>query len=275
MINLNDLVGVLMQSGMSKSTTSRVGNALGGAQKSGGGGLGDLLGSLGGAGGIGDALGGLLAGGGGGSKALDGLGGMLGSVLGDAGKAVGGKQNLALGGLGALAGALFGGGGKSVKGALGGGAMALLGALAFSALKGSGQKEADVPLGLREPQGEAETQELEGNAKLVLKAMINAAKADGQIDEAEMQRIVGKLKEGGVDREMRDYVLAEMRKPLDLDRLTAAAAGKPELGAQLYAASLMAIEVDTPGEKAYMQNLADGVGLSPEIAARIKQMVGL
>ena len=63
MLNISDLVGVLMQSGMSKSTTSRVGNALGGGQ---GGGLGDLLGSLGGAGGIGDALGGLLGGGGGG-----------------------------------------------------------------------------------------------------------------------------------------------------------------------------------------------------------------
>lgn len=274
MINLSDMVGVLLQSGMSKSSTSRARNAFGDSQGAGGGGIGDLLGSLAGSGGIGDALGGLLGGGGGGG-AMDGLGGMLGGMLGDAQKSVGSKQNLALGGLGALAGALFGGGGKSVKGALGGGAMALLASLAFSALKGGGQKETGVPLGLREPEGEAEVEEMEGNAKLILKAMINAAKADGQIDEAEMQRIVGKLKEGGVDREMRDHVLAEMRRPLDLNRLTSAAQGNPELGAQLYAASLLAIEVDTPGERAYMQNLAGGVGLSPEIAARIEQMVGV
>jgi len=35
----------------------------------------------------------------------------------------------------------------------------------------------------------------------VLKAMINAAKADGQIDQGEMQRIVGKLQESGMKKE--------------------------------------------------------------------------
>ena len=269
MPNLSDLVGVLMQSGMSKSSVDRTRNALGGGQS---GGLGDLLGGLGGSGGVGEALGGLLGKGAGG---MDALGGILGNVLGDAGKAAGGNRNLAIGGLGALAGALFGGGGKSFKGALGGGAMARLGAMAFSALRGAGRKEADVPLGFREPQGSGEARELEDNAKLVFKAMINAAKADGQICEAELQRIVGKLQEAGVDRETREYVQAEMMKPIDLEPLLSGAAGRPELGAQLYAASLMAIEVDTPAEKAYLKNLAEGLGLSPEITARIEGMVGI
>jgi hypothetical protein len=70
------------------------------------------------------------------------------------GGAVGGNQNLALGGLGALAGAIFGGGGKSMGGALGGGVMDLLAAMAFQALKGSGSRSNQVPLGLMEPQTE-------------------------------------------------------------------------------------------------------------------------
>jgi hypothetical protein len=70
------------------------------------------------------------------------------------GGAVGENQNLALGGLGALAGAIFGGGGKSMVGALGGGVMALLAAMAFQALKGSGSRSNQVPLGLMEPQTE-------------------------------------------------------------------------------------------------------------------------
>jgi hypothetical protein len=37
----------------------------------------------------------------------------------------------------------------------------------------------------------------------------------------------------------------------------------------------MAIEVDTPGKKAYPKNLAEGLGLSPEITARIEQMAGI
>jgi hypothetical protein len=113
--------------------------------------------------------------------------------LGQAGQAAGGKQNLALGGLGALAGALLGRGGKSLGGALGGGVMALLGAMAFKALQGSGQSAGRVPLGLMEPQSEGEREELENRSELVLKAMINAAKADGKIDEGEAHRIVGKV----------------------------------------------------------------------------------
>lgn len=79
--------------------------------------------------------------------------------------------------------------------------------------------------------------------------MLNAAKADGHIDEAEIKRIFGKLQEKGVDEETRAYVISEIRRPMDLDGIVTAAKGRPDLGARLYAASLLAIKVDTPGEK--------------------------
>ena len=196
-------------------------------------------------------------------------------MLNDAGTAVGGKQNLALGGLGALAGALLGGGGKSVGGALGGGVMALLGTMAYQALKGASSQQPEVPLGLLEPQSAAERQQLEQNSEIVLKAMINAAKADGQIDQGEMQRIVGKLQESGMGKEAQQYVLTEMAKPLNTQALIASAKGQPAFGAQIYAASLLAIEVDTPAEKKYLDQLAAGLGIKPEVTQRIKDMVGL
>jgi uncharacterized membrane protein YebE (DUF533 family) len=276
-MNISDLLGAVLQSGMSPSSNDRLRNAFGGG---GGGGLLESLGSMlggkqsaqpgpSGGGGLGDVLSSMLGGGGG------GLGGILGNVLGEAGRAVGGNQNLALGGLGALAGALLGGGAKSMGGALGGGLMALLGAMAFNALRGSGQGSGKVPLGLAEPQTEAERQELENRSELVLKAMINAAKADGKIDENEAQRIVGKLQEEGADAESQRYVLALMRSPMETETLIAAAQGHPNLSAELYAASLMAIEVDTPAEKAYLANLASGLRLAPAVTARIDEMVGL
>ena len=267
-MNISDVLGAMMQSGMAPSSNQRLQNALGG-------GSGGLLESLGGllggqqGGGLGDLLSSVLGSGG------AGVSGMLGDVLNQAGQAVGGKQNLALGGLGALAGALLGGGGKSLGGAFGGGVMALLGAMAFNALKGSGQSTGQVPLGLLEPQTEADQQELEQRAELVLKAMINAAKADGQIDQKEIQRIVGKLQEAGADAEGQSYVLTQMQKPLETEQLISAAGSQPELAAQLYAASLMAIEVDTPAEKAYLGELASGLGLTPAVILRIEQMVGL
>ena len=274
-MNISDLLGAMVQSGMSPSSGDRMKNALGGG--SGGGLLESLSGMLGGQSQQGGGLGSILtqALGGGSGPGSGGLGGILGNVLNDAGNAVGGKQNLALGGLGALAGALLGGGGKSLGGALGGGVMALLGTMAYQALKGAGSQEPEVPLGLQEPQSAAERQQLEQNSEIVLKAMINAAKADGQIDQGEIQRIVGKLQESGMGKEAQQYVLTEMTKPLNTQALIASAKGQPAFGAQIYAASLLAIEVDTPEEKKYLDQLAAGLGLKPEVTQRIKEMVGL
>ena len=254
-----------MQSGMSGSTTGRLKNAL----NAGGSSSASLLAGL--SGGIGGALSGLLGGGKG------GIGGMLQGVLGDAGKALGGNNKLAVGGLGALAGAFLGGGSGSIKGALGGGTMAMLAAMAFSALKGSGSASEvqEVPVGLRLPENPQQEQELEQGAEIILKAMINAAKADGQIDPSEIQRILGKLETAGADSEARDFVIGEMNKPMDLDGIVAAAGTSPQLAAQVYAASLLAIEVDTPTERQYLQQLAEGLGLSPEITSQLEKTVGL
>ncbi len=268
-MSISDLLGAMMQSGMAPSSNQRLQNVLGGGS---GGlleGLSDLLGGQRGGGGLGELLSGALGGSGG------GLGGILGDVLNQAGRAAGGKQNLALGGLGALVGSLLGGGGKSMGGALGGGVMALLGAMAFKALQGSGQSTGQVPIGLLEPQTEADQQELEQHEELVLTAMINAAKSDGRIDEKEIERIVGKLQENGTDPEDQRYVLVQMQKPMETESLISAVTGRPELAAQIYAASLMAIEVDTPSEKSYLEKLASGLCLGPDVTRRIEQMVGL
>jgi uncharacterized membrane protein YebE (DUF533 family) len=82
----------------------------------------------------------------------------------------------------------------------------LLGALAYNALKGTRQESQEVSLGLKQPATAAEKEQLEGQAGLVIKAMINAAKADGQIGQDEVQRIIGKLGEAGLDQKTRDFV---------------------------------------------------------------------
>jgi uncharacterized membrane protein YebE (DUF533 family) len=142
-----------------------------------------------------------------------------------AGQGVRSGNPLAIGGLGALAGAVLGGGGNTAKGALGGGAMALLGSLALEALRGlrrpstddaSAVVPADLPLGLRTPANTAEESALESKAMVILQAMIHAAKADGQIDAAEQQRILGKLEEAGASAAVQEFVHAEMGRPLDL-----------------------------------------------------------
>jgi len=72
MINFSNIVGTLMQSGLSGSTTDRLQNALSAGGEATGSALSGLT----------DALSGLM----GGSKGGGGIGGMLESVLGDAGR---------------------------------------------------------------------------------------------------------------------------------------------------------------------------------------------
>ena len=148
--------------------------------------------------------------------------------------------------LGRLPGRSLGGGGKSMGGALGGGVMALLAAMAYKALQGSGAEPQTVPIGLAEPKTDADRQELEQHAELIVKAMINAAKADGKIDTGEVKRIVGKLQEDGIQESDQQFLIMEMQKPMETPQLIAAAQGRPDVAAQVYAASLLAIEVDTP-----------------------------
>ena len=251
MAGFTDILGTLIQDGLSQSSRKRIGNAFG---EGGGGSLGDII----------SGLGGML--GGGGNPQAGGLGRMLGEVMGSLG-----SNKAALGGLGALGGALLGGGKSSAKGAIGGGALAMLASLAFSALKKSGQQPAQPPKERFEPKSPQLQQRLEEDANIVVKAMINAAKADGAIDQKELQKIIGKFEEDGLTQDDKNFFMAESTRPLDLEGVIASAGGRPDIGAQIYAASLLAIEVDTPAEKEYMQKLADGLRLTPETVSYLEQ----
>jgi uncharacterized membrane protein YebE (DUF533 family) len=265
MFNARDLLGQLMEAGMTDSSSSRMRHAMGpeglGRQDNP---LGQLFQGLGGSSG---------------SGGLGGLAEMAKGMFGQASSSVQSGNPLAIGGLGALAGALFGGRGGVAKGAIGGGALALLGTLAVQALKKWDQQPPtdpatlarEAPLGLREPQNASEEQELDQRALLMVRAMVNAAKADGQIDPEEVKRISAKL--GDADQEARTFLVEEMRRPIDINGI-ARQVSSPELAVQVYAASLLAIEVDTAAERAYLRDLAGRLDLDANVTARIHQALG-
>lgn len=247
MANFGDLLGSLLQGGMSNAGQQRTGNALGDP------GIGGLLNSV--------------------------LGGMGGS-LSRAGNEV--RDNpMAAGGLGALVGSLLGGGSDSFKGALGGGALGVLASIAMQALGNMGQTggaraggPGEMPLGLRPAATPQESEDLEAKAKLMLKAMVSAAKSDGQIDQGEMDRILGKAREAGADAEVQSWLLNELRTPLDLDALVRAIPSQ-EVAVEVYAASLFAIEVDTQAERDYLNRLASACGLGAPVVNQIHSALGV
>ena len=276
-MNAIDLLGTLMNSGMSRSGGRRLENSIGsGGIGAPGGILGQVLGSAGGsaagAGGLMDMLGKMA-----GSLSQGGSGGAVPGGIGTGG--TGGGL------LGSLAGALFGGGTGSTGSTAGAGGMAVLGGLALEALRRMGgaggaaqSPEVDdttrLVAGLRQPANAEEAQQVMDVASLTVKAMINAAKADGHIDETETERIVGKLKEGGIDDEERRFVAGEMRKPMDIDSI-ARAVPNQQVATQIYAASLLAIEVDTDKERRYLQELAAALRLDDSAVGYLHSALGV
>jgi uncharacterized membrane protein YebE (DUF533 family) len=168
--------------------------------------------------------------------------------------------------------------GDSFKGALGAGALALLGAIAMKALRGGSQSGSPQAAGLisqpDELENPPEQQNDEAIANLMVKAMVNAAKVDGTIDDDELQKIVGELQSDGITQAERDFLLGEARKPLSTAEIVRAVPNR-QVGAQVYAASLLAIEVDTPAEEAYLEQLARDLGLNSQVVDQIHTTLGV
>jgi len=153
------------------------------------------------------------------------------------------------------------------------GALALIGGLAYKAFQ---NYQAGKPLitGLAPaeaaPQGSgfepaAVTNE---SAALYIRAMIAAAAADGRIDGSEQAKIIGGLKQAGVDAEAEEFLANELNSPASVEDL-ANAVTSPEEAVQVYTAARMAIEPDTNGEQRFLASLAAALGVDSKLAAHI------
>lgn len=94
-------------------------------------------------------------------------------------------------------------------------------------------------------------------AALMLRASIQAAKSDGRLDDQERDRLVKAL--GDISPAERRFVENEMQQPVDAGKL---ARQVPRgLEPQLYAMSLMAIDLDQQSEARYLHELASAMDL--------------
>lgn len=277
-------IGVAVAKGASAMMNARS-NA--GTQTAASGGLGGLLGGLAGGagaqtgGGLQGMLGGLMGGGAGGATQAGGLQDMLGGLMG--GSAQGGA--VGAGGLGGLLENLGGGGaqGGGLQGMLGGlaggaGAAGLLGALGGKVAQRPAANTASFGEVLNSafdqtPQEAIEpSADQEAAAALMLRAMIQAAKSDGQLDDGEQEKLMGQLG-GDIDAEEAAFVKAEMQRPVDVNALVA---DVPQgLGPQVYAMSLLAIDLDSQAEAQYLHSLAQGLGMDAASVNEVHAQLGV
>lgn len=215
---------------------------------------------------------GALTGGGqstGGQSGGGGLGSLIGGMLGRGQSGGGG------GGMGDLLGGILGGGSQSAgaaSGSSGGGGLADLFGMAMNqfgaAQQGNAERAREATINAL-PR-DLEYGQLEQQAELLIKAMINAAKADGRVDSAEQQKIVDHL--GEVTRDELEFVQRELSAPLDAEGFIRSIPRGMEQ--QVYAVSLMAIDLDTNKEARYLHQLAQGVGMSADACNQIHEQLG-
>lgn len=259
---------------VAKGASSMMRGGAGG--KTAGGGLGGLLG------GLANAAGGSSPFGGANSPSGGGLQDMMGSILGGAQQPggvgagglgglleqLGGAQAGAQGGLGGLLGGLAGAGGAG--GILGG----LAGALGGRAQQSGGSFGEVLNSQFDQVQEAAiePSADQEAAAGLMLRAMIQATKADGELDEAEKAKLIDQLG-GDVDQQEAAFVQEELRRPVDINAL--AGATPKGMEPQIYAMSVLGIDLDSQAEAQYLHKLAQALHMSPETVNSIHEQLGV
>lgn len=155
------------------------------------------------------------------------------------------------------------------------GALALIGGLAYKALQnyqqgrpvlsgGSGDPLTEAPRGSGFESGAV----THNSAQLYIRGMIAAAAADGRIDEGEQKKILGSLKQGGLDAGAEEFLGRELNSPATADSLAQAVSTEAE-AVQLYTAARIAIDLDTAEEHEFLAALAQSLGIDESLASHI------
>lgn len=107
-------------------------------------------------------------------------------------------------------------------------------------------------------------------AIVLIRAMINAAKSDGRVTQEEQQAVLQQLGDGSP--EAIQFLRDEFNHPLDVREF----AWSVPLGMeqQVYLMSLASIDLDTQAEAGYLQDLAHGLRLPPEICNELHRRQG-
>jgi len=178
-----------------------------------------------------------------------------------------GKGALAAGALGILLGTK---GGRSLTGsAIKIGGLAAIGGLAYKTYR---DWQSGDTTGSDSIEEAALDEVSDSHGRLILSAMIAAAKADGHIDDNERQGLQNYIDRIGDSSELSAFVEAELGKPIDPGDI-ANQVSTQEVAAEVYLASLLIIDQDNFMAKSYLDGLAKALALPPELIASLNQKV--
>lgn len=192
---------------------------------------------------------------------------------------MGGSQAFTGGALaGGVLGLLLGGGGAGKMMRYGG--AAALGAMALQAYQNYQQQQAGrgystgegapspmSPLAAALPHAKPAA---DGNPfeLALVRAMIGAAKADGRIDASEQRRLFAEVERLGLDAESKAFIFDLLTQDIDVASLVSAVSTE-EQAAELYLAARLAIDLDEPAEREFLDELATALKLPAGLRTRL------
>ncbi len=150
------------------------------------------------------------------------------------------------------------------------GGLAALGGLAYQTYQGWHGVKSTKPAEPGTPVGKLTGDEAEKRSRLLLKAMIAAAKADGHIDDQERKRIADQAKNSGIDDETLKFIEEQLSAPVDATAI-AAEADSQEAAAEVYLVSRLVIDVANDQEQAYLRQLSQALALAPDFVAELER----
>lgn len=148
------------------------------------------------------------------------------------------------------------------------GGVAAVGVLAYKAY-GEYRKQQDGSAAEPQTVDRLPPPQAELHSQAILKALVAAAKADGHIDAREREVIEGEFTRIDNDPGLRQWLHAELEKPLDPAEV-ARAASTPEMASEMYLASLLAADEQSFMERAYLDELARQLKIDDALKARLE-----
>ncbi|NOT83598.1 MAG: tellurite resistance TerB family protein [Methylococcaceae bacterium] len=151
------------------------------------------------------------------------------------------------------------------------GSLAAVGGVAYNAFQKWQSQQAAPVANAGQPLTELSGAASDQRGKVLLTAMIAAAKADGTVDDQEKAMITQQLEKLNMG-DAANQLLAELNKPLDI-KAVAAGADSPAAAAEIYLISRTIINMDNDQERSYMEQLAKELGLAPDLVAQLESHI--
>lgn len=107
---------------------------------------------------------------------------------------------------------------------------------------------------------------------LLVKAMVAASRADGEVDVAETKKVFSQIRSFNLDEEQEFQLMNQFNQSTDIDEIINSVTSI-EQATEVYTVSCLVIEVANEAEREYLTRLSDRLNLPNELVSAIESEV--